>query len=123
VRPEHKAITAFCARMPPENPDRTDAAEERVVAVLQGIAQLWLKLLEFQQGPEQHVAVEQQLHPLQLSSSSPGKGSKNASSTRPCRNPSWRRHFPKPADQGEATGILLDRHLGLWCMTVLARSV
>lgn len=52
--------------MPPENPDRTDAAEERVVAVLQGIAQLWLKLLEFQQGPEQHVRIEQQLHALQL---------------------------------------------------------
>ena len=33
--------TAFCARMPPENPDRTDAAEERFVADIQGIEQLW----------------------------------------------------------------------------------
>ena len=35
----------------PENPDRTDAAEERVVAVFQGIAQLWGELLGRQQGP------------------------------------------------------------------------
>jgi hypothetical protein len=69
------------------------------------------------------VRVEQQLHALQHSSSSWGRGSKNASSTRPCRNPSWRRHFPKPEDLAEATGILHDRHVELWCMSVLARSV
>jgi len=36
----------------PENPDRTDAAEEPVIAVFQGIAQLWGELLGRQQGPE-----------------------------------------------------------------------
>ena len=42
-------------------------------------------------GPRATRGVEQQLHAPQRSSSSWGRGSKNASSTRPCRNPSWRR--------------------------------
>jgi hypothetical protein len=60
--------------MYPENPDRTDAAEEPVFAVFQGIAQLWGELLGRQQGPEQNMAVEQQLHAPQRSSSSPAGG-------------------------------------------------
>jgi hypothetical protein len=45
-----------------------------VFAVLQGIAQLWRELLSRQQSPEQHKAVEQQLHAPQRSSSSPAGG-------------------------------------------------
>ena len=60
--------------MSPENPDHNEADEERIVAVFQGIAQLWGELLGRQQGPEQNMAVEQQLHAPQRSSSSPAGG-------------------------------------------------
>lgn len=62
MRPEPEATTAFCARMHTENPDHNKADEEPVVAVFQGIAQPWRELLSRQQGPEQLVTVEQQLH-------------------------------------------------------------
>ena len=74
MRSEPEEKTPFCARMSPEKPDRTDAAEERGVAVFQVIEQLWRELMGPQQGPEQNVAVEQQLHALQRSSSSPAGG-------------------------------------------------
>jgi hypothetical protein len=35
----------------PENPDHNEADDERIVAVFQGIAQLWGELLGRQQGP------------------------------------------------------------------------
>jgi len=87
IRNAREETTPFCARMYPGNPDHTEADEEPVVAIFQVIAQLWRELLGRQQGPEQNVRVEQQLHALQHSSSSWGRGSKNASSTRPCRPP------------------------------------
>ncbi len=51
VRLEREGTTPFCARMSPENPDRSEAAEEPVIAAYQGIAQLWRELLGRQQGP------------------------------------------------------------------------
>jgi hypothetical protein len=51
MRSEPEETTPFCDRVSSENPDHVDAAEERVIAVFQVIAQLWRELLGRQQGP------------------------------------------------------------------------